>query len=1727
MLSLDGYKVIEVLSLSPKVGVWRALNLKTHKDVFLKTLVTDQPDQDEIARLKHEYRILKKLKIEPVIRALDFEESGRRNVLVLEYVPLAITLDDFLAKEKITTKQFLLIAIQLASALYALHSAQVIHKDINPRNMVLVNNKDHPLIKLINFGMATELSKESQVMHNTETLKGTLAYISPEQTGRMNRAVDHRTDLYSLGVTFYKMITGKLPFEAKDPAEWIHCHIAKQPPSIQSLNSDQPEMIAKIIMKLLSKDADHRYLTAYGLQKDLEYCLSKIQRHEPIDEFILGLNDREGVFSAPSKLYGRESEQRKLLDLFDKIKSGRKELLLVSGYSGVGKSSIINEIHKPIARHHAYYISGKFEQLKQNIPYFAIIQAFRDLIQQILASGIEQITQWRQIISNKLEENSQVIIEVIPELEMLLGKQPLLPDLGSVKAARDRFESTFFDFISLFSKPEHPLVLFLDDLQWANTSSLDFIKKILIHPELKYFLIIGAYRDNEVSENHPLNDMLREISKKNIVPNCLRLTPIDLKSLNELVVDSLNTTMNTAIIGLSTLIFEKTRGNPLFSIMFLNALYQGKYISFDSITKQWTWDLETIKMIPVMDNVADLLSASINKLPMNIQETIRIASCIGNKFDLKTLSLVCENPEDELAALLWEGIREGFIVPLSGDYNLVMDDSAFAHTSAKHMYYKFSHDQVQKSFYSTLSEQQIKEAHLKIGNILLKTNTTEEMQENIFDIVNHLNLGSTLISQDEDKYKLIKLNIKTALKAKISMAFESANEYIKIAIQLLTKNASLVDADLSWKIYFEQAEIENCLGNHNHAIELLKKLYDHSSKDIQKLQIVIRQVQIYTFLSKFDDAIETGLSLLNQFSSETIGSTPSTFKILTLLVKVIIAFRKRPLLTLEDAPLLSDKKLQAVANLRTQISTAALFSGKEQLFAAMTFQSVRDGLVYGFNSRTAADLGTYAFSLFVMFHNAKRAKKYIDVAIKIAEKYDHVEAKLVCYMASGGMLYPFSYSFIKCLNYLNKAYKLRKRLPGNVYIDFSITSISGMMFMAGFPLTTVMKKIKNTFGSFNAYQHNNDNITSTKLFMEIVFILCGKDSLRRYKSLFSEYLKAGTIDKETGEVIPEVYNGLGYRQTMLICLMKTAYFLEDWDKLLYLYFNPKLDMSNKFLASNYPRIVCFFYSSLAMLQLYDKALKKNKRIYKKQIDLAVKNLKQWSDDCPRNFLPMYDIVLMGVAAYINKNLKAVFPLYEQALTISKKYKMYHLSAIANELMAEIYLYFNEPKNALIYFKEALYDYQVWGCVVKLSSLTARIASLNKTCLLTTEDDSNRNASLTTSSRMIAQDNVKLSNTIKIARSISSYLKLDELLKYLITVFANNFKSERCVLLLAKDNKLWVEAEISEPNSEPFILQHQLLDHRKDMSKFIISSVETTSEPVLINDSSSNKIFSNDAYFEKNSDCSVLCYPFLYQNKLVGIIYLENKIALEQFDHADLEVLKMIASQVAVSITNAGYYSAYDQFVPHEFLDLLNKRSIIDIQLGDCIKKNMTVMFLSIKNFDELSSTLTKDELFNFLNDYFSIIEPIITNHRGFIDKYIGSTIMALFPENTDDSLLASLAIQQAIHDINKKNKNKNKIPEVGVGIGISCGSLMLGTLGGLHRMSTSVVSDVVNLASRLCELSKKGESHILISDAAHHAIEGSHAGYLFRFLGKVSIRGKQEEVPIWEEYSDELQLKES
>ena len=1030
--------IFELLWEDSERSLYRILSdgAKCERYAFMAgSSVAEHPSPESINRLKHEHGLKDYIDAAWAVRPLELIRASGRTMLLVEY-PGGDRLEK-LTRSPMEVGLFLQLAMALSAALRRLHERGLIHKDIKPANVIV--NSATGRAWLTGFGVATRLPRERQSPEPPEFIAGTLAYMAPEQTGRVNRSIDSRSDLYSLGVTFYEMLTGTLPFTASDPMEWVHCHIARQPEIPSERLRNIPTAVSAITMKLLSKTVEERYQTAAGVESDLRRCLSEWEIQGRVQDFVPGAQDTPDRLMIPEKLYGRDREVDTLLAAFDRIVAGgRPELMLVSGYSGIGKSSVVNELHKVLVPPRGLFASGKFDQYMRDVPYATLAQAFRSLIRPLLGKSEAELCNWREALQEALDPNGSLIADLVPELKLIIGEQPPVPSLPPQEAQR-RFQLVFRRFISVFARPEHPLALFLDDLQWLDEATLGLLEDLLTRSDLQHLMLIGAYRDNEVDSAHPLWRRLDAIRQTGARVHEIVLAALTFEDLGRLLVDSLHCEPER-VTPLAQLVHEKTAGNPFFAIQFISALADEGLLTFDHSAGRWAWDLDRIHAKGYTENVVDLMVGKLNRLPLETQKALQDFACLGNSAEITTLSIVHGTSEEEVHLDLWEAVRLEFVVRLERSY-------------------RFVHDRVQEAAYSLIPEQLRAESHLRIGRLLKVHTSPEKRDEAIFEIVNQLNRGAALTTSQEERDQIAELDLVAGKRAEVSTAYASALNYLIAGAALLADDSWERRHELTFALELHRAECEFLTGELAAAEERLTILSSRAANTVEQSTVTCLRVDLYTTLDQSDRAVDVGLDYLRYLGVEWSPHPPAE-EGRREYERIWKKLGGRAIEQLIDLPLMSDPASLATMDVLTKVSSPALFTDAN-LFSLIICRAVNLSLEHG-----SSDGSTFAYVYLGIiagphFGNYKAGFRFGRLGYELVEKRGLRRFQVRTYVSFANMVMPWTQHVNTSRDLLRRAFDAANKIGDLTFAAYSCADLGTNLLAAGDPLVEVQREAED------------------------------------------------------------------------------------------------------------------------------------------------------------------------------------------------------------------------------------------------------------------------------------------------------------------------------------------------------------------------------------------------------------------------------------------------------------------------------------------------------------------------------------------------------------------------------------------------------------------------------------------------------------------------------------------
>jgi len=1372
---------------------------------------------------------------------------------------------------------FLRVAIGSAVALGGLHRRGFIHKDIKPSNILV--NIDTRDLWLVGFGIASRLPRERRAPEPPEVIAGTLAYMAPEQTGRMNRSIDARSDLYSLGVTLYEMLTGTLPFTASDPMEWIHCHIARRPTSPDERVAGIPAPVAAIVMKLLAKTAEDRYQTAGGVEHDLRRCLAQWEVQGHIDDFPLGEHDTSDRLLIPEKLYGRAREVDILLAAFDRVvKSGKPELVLVSGYSGIGKSAVVNELHKPLVAPRGLFASGKFDQYKRDIPYATLAQAFQGLIRPLLSKGEEELSKWRNALHEALDPNGQLMVGLVPELKAVIGEQPPVPELPQQDAQR-RFQQVVRGFINVFARAEHPLALFLDDLQWLDAATLDLMEDLLTQPDVKHLMLIGAYRDNEVDATHPLLRKLQAMRKTGALLQDIVLAPLTRADLEQLIADSLHGEPGNAG-PLAELVHDKTTGNPFFAIQFISALVDEALLTFDHSQRRWSWDLGRIQAKGYTDNVVDLMVGKLNRLPIRTQETLKDLACLGNNAEVATLSIVHETLEDEVHSDLWEALRLGYIVRSQGSY-------------------RFAHDRIQEAAYSLIPEHLRAETHLRIGRLLAACASPERREEAIFEIVNQLNRGTALIFSEEEREQLAQFNLIAGKRARASTAYKSALRYLIAGTALLADADWARRHDLAFALELHRAECEFLTGELPAAEKRATMLASRAANTVERAAVECLRIDLYTVLDQIDRVVAAGLDYLRHLGIEW-SPHPTDEDARREYQRIWSQLGSRTIEDLIELPLMSDQASLATLDVLTKVFPTATLTDPNLLSMAVC-RVINLSLERGNSDASCVAYVYFGTIAGPRFGDYKAGFRFGQLGYDLVEKRGLQRFQARTYHWFAQYVLPWMTHLKACRGLTQRAFEAATRVGDLSIAVYSLDILNTNILAAGDPLVEAQSQAEDgiEFARKSRFAHQID-VQATQL--GLVRTLRG---LTYEFGCFDDGQYSESLVEQHFTPHPAVY---------WIRKLQARFFAGDYPSALDAAARARQKLwalAGMFETAEYHFYAALSHAASCVSAVADQGGFPSSRSAKgvppfprategqqhmEALAAHLGQLEAWAENCPENFENRAALIRAEIARIEGRVLEAE-QLYERAIRSAHSNGFVHNEAIAYELAARFYAARGFQKFADAYLLEARYCYQRWGADGKVAQLDQLYPHLKKAGSTSTQ----------TGTISMPAELLDLATVIKVSQQVSGEMDLDKLIDNLMRTAIEHAGAERGLLILPRDGVLRIAAEATTSGETVIVSPRESSVAASALPESIVHYVVRTEESVVLDDASAENPFSADPYVRQHHARSILCLPLLNQANVIGVLFLENNLAPRVFAPARIAVLKLLASQAAISLENARLY----------------------------------------------------------------------------------------------------------------------------------------------------------------------------------------------------------------------------
>lgn len=1501
MNSITGFELIETKHTSASSIIYKALRLSDKKSVILKSINPDNYNAEFIGRLKHEYEISRLMNGVGVIKILDIIQESNHCSLIIEDIeaqPLSalITQDDFNDLSEI-----LRVAIKIVEGLSRIHQARVIHKDINPSNIIL--NRKTEQIKIIDFGISTQLPKENTPLTSPTSVEGTLPYVAPEQSGRMNRSVDYRSDFYSFGATLFEILTHHTPFESNDPIEVIHGHIAKTAPHVRDLNPSVPQTLSDIVAKLLSKSAEDRYQGCWGIKSDLEKCLDQMNQFSTITPFVLAQHDVPDRFHVPQKLYGRLNEVKCILSSFERVAQGAREGIFIGGHSGIGKTALVREIYKPLTKQKGYFISGKFDQYQKQKPYSAVRIAFSQLIKQLLSEGDEQLGCWKAQLIDTIGGTINVITDVIPELELIVGPHPPLDPLPPMEA-QNRFKISFGRFLEVFCKKEHPLAIFLDDLQWADVASLSILNLLLHNTSIKYLLFIGAYRDNEVSESSALQPILNYPSNETIKIQKIHLLPLSLQDITQQLADALYLTPQK-VEALAQLIANKTAGNPFFIEEFLKSLYNDKLIQFDSEQGVWTWSIDNIEDANFSDNVVEFLTQRIRLLPEETQRMLATAACIGNRFDIATLSKFHSGSLSSTALKLREASIEGFIIPsnLSLQISELSDSeiSEILHKSVK-IEYRFSHDRIQQSAYTFLDRGSKNAIHEQLGWYFYSEDK-RPLEARIFDIVDNFNIYFSP-SREHDSL-VAELNYLAAQKSKNSTAYSAAQNYIETASALTPGEWTNDSYQQKLKITTESVEIDYLNNNLEHMQELSEIVISKARNIVDSLQVRMIQIQALNSQNKPHESIELGLSTLKLVGIK-VSKTPSKLQIIKELLLLKIALR-----TLDDEALYALPEMTEPSFLYAQkiISIISLpgYLINKNLSILLGLKAMRLAIRHGNSDSSAMPYMIYAIILCGVLEDFDEGQRFGQLSIRLAEKYKAktiIPRTLYTYDLT---IRPWKEPIAQGIKSTNEAYNLA--LESGALETAATCTLTAIMckIYAGYNL----QEIANELSASSKISHE---LNQALVFSRIALNQQHIDNLI-HRNDYASILSGKFADEHTKILEFKEANDQVSLSTLYSYKLITCFVYRESENLF------RICSKNEHYLSasiSQPKVSAFYFlCSLSLLYLYPNMERARQKEVLKKVKRYKAKLNKYRTYCPESNAHRYYLVEAELYKTNGQNQRAT-TLYDKAIRFASESQNLGEKAICEECAGRFYIDIGSQCAGEAYLRLAKNSFQKWGALGKTDALNSEFdlsnSAYNPTAQHTTSQTQiieNKSFNNTTSQSTIASnsfgnDQFDNASLIKTYRALSSEMNTNNLINKLTQYLMENAGAQNAYLLILEENRWMIRSHNSVQNDSGF--KPTLLSSQSPISTRVIHYVEHSAEALILDNAEIDPNFSMDPHIANRRIKSILCLPIKYKSKFTTLFYAEHRDMKNAFSTEQIRVLDVIASQGAIALENASLYS---------------------------------------------------------------------------------------------------------------------------------------------------------------------------------------------------------------------------
>lgn len=1627
MIEVPGYRSDRVLSSSGSFHLLRATRVDDGTSVILK--VADPSRPASLAnRLRHEFELTQALRLDGVLHPLALNESRPgTSALVLEGFGEK-TLAQQLASERIDLRSGCRLAVALARAVGQLHAAGILHRDLQPASVLL--GADGTSVKLTGLTLATRRARTEVAPVAPERLEGTLEYLSPEGTGRTHRSVDSRSDFYSLGVMLFEVFTGRRPFADTDALGLVHAHVALPPPSPQALSPDLPRPLAALILKLLAKSPEDRYQSAYGLVADLQRSLDALEAHGAVPDFELGTKDVPERFAVPEKLYGRESQQAALKYTFERAASGRSGFVLITGGAGMGKSALTGTLKRPVSEKHGLFVRGKYDQLLRDAPYSGIFEAFREVARSLL--GEERLEDWRQRLLEALGGMGRLVVDAVPRMALVLGEQPPVPELDPAESEL-RFQLVLRKLMGALATPEHPLVIVLDDLQWADSASLQLLRLLLSDKGLNHLLVVGACRTEELGPDHPVEGLFQSLREAGTPVQRVDLEPLSPAQLSRLVSDVFPAAAGQRDTQLDAVVLSLTEGNPFFAVQLLRAFYERGLVRFDAEGGGFRWDGGALRGQDFSDGVVALLTARIRELSPEAQALLPMAAALGHTFTSRNLAVVTEQSPQRAEATLDEIVQAGLVYPVGER----LTDTERADS------FQFAHDRVQQAALELTPVSQHAEVHARIGRLLLRHTPPELLDEQLADIVNHFHLALPVLKDTEERHRVAALDLRAGRGAKSRGAWTAALRLLSTGRQLLGDEGWSKNRALAFDLHVEAAEAAYLAADFEQMERLAGAALAHAADRIEHVRVHLVRLQCHSHRGEHARAVDLGLEVLAKLGQH-LPAQPKQPHVLAAVAKTKVLLGLRKPEDLESLPELKDPLLLATLRLMMKLSTAA-FMSRPLLFPLIVLRTLQLSIRHGATGASAFGYVGYGLMLSVHLGNPEEGYRYGRLALKTLDRFGAESLRAMVHFVFNLFIRHWKEPLSTCIDDFFKGATKGQESGDIEYFAYNASAGCAASLIGRDGLAAHGPRVDRFLDLLASHQHKN-----------VPFLQFTRHTLDQLTGSFT-----GDVEARERDILAP-YHQLGYANGIASCdVMRT---MRRWlwgDARGALESAAAVDAHAELIAGQIYLPWYKFFQGLALLQLHPTRGPLERIRASRSIDALRKQMRAWARIAPMNYAARAEL-LDAERARVDGRAEEAADGYDRAIRLAREHGLSLDEGVACEQAARFHLTAGRERVARAYLQEARDAYVHWGARAVATRLEREHPRL-----LTTAPAEPVHTEESAGTPLAALD---MASVLKTARALSGEIVLDKLLRKIMTLLIENAGARRGFLILKRTEGLFIEAEGSVDGAR-VLLEHAVpVESSTALPASIVHYVVRTGETVILDDAAAEEPFSEDPYVRSAHPKSVLCSPLLKQGSLTGVLYLENDATRGAFTPERLEVLRLLSFQAAISLENAGLYASLE-----EYSHTLERR--VDERTAELQAKNVELAG-TLTRIQEMQRQLVAQEKLASLGSLTAGIAHELQNPLNFVNNF--SELSAKLATELDATLRGMMdrfdatTVEDVLETLEDLKQNSQRIQSHG-------------------RRASGIIKTMLRHSRRSEGSRSRADLNVLIRDSVNLAVQGLRA----------------------------------